>query len=492
MTEEKITEVAGNSEAGSKAEATSGETENHEVVGAATRKKKGKKAVRQVAAGLSPGGNASQSTANQEEILKAMMNKLAIQQMISQDGVSSRTYKKDMGDHKFWNTQPVPKHDEKIEEDGPIEENTPHDQIRKEPDPLPKEFEWSTLDLNDEAQLKELYELLTSNYVEDDDAMFRFDYSGPFLKWALQPPGWKALWHIGVRVSSTKRLVAFISGIPADIHIHKSSQHLVEINFLCVHKKLRSKRHAPVLIKEVTRRTHLQGIFQAVYTAGVILPKPVATARYFHRSLNPKKLVETNFSKLPANTPLSRMIKKFKLPGQTLLPGLRPMVEKDVGAVRGLLNRYMKKFRFVPVFRTDADIRHWLLPKEGVIWSYVVEDPTTKTITDFFSFYSLNSSVINNSIHKTLHAAYLFYYAIKSASDEDEKAHKARLQALIKDALIIAKNNDFDVFNCLNLMENAMFIEDLKFGPGDGHLNYYMYNWRCRAMGPEDVGVVML
>lgn len=56
---------------------------------------------------------------------------------------------------------------------------------------------------------------------------------------------------------------------------------MVEINFLCVHKKLRSKRVAPVLIREITRRVHLKGIFQAVYTAGVVLPKPVSTCRYF-------------------------------------------------------------------------------------------------------------------------------------------------------------------------------------------------------------------
>lgn len=54
---------------------------------------------------------------------------------------------------------------------------------------------------------------------------------------------------------------------------------MVEINFLCVHKKLRSKRVAPVLIREITRRVNLQGIFQAVYTAGVVLPKPVGTCR---------------------------------------------------------------------------------------------------------------------------------------------------------------------------------------------------------------------
>ena len=55
---------------------------------------------------------------------------------------------------------------------------------------------------------------------------------------------------------------------------------MVEINFLCVHKKLRSKRVAPVLIKEITRRVHQQGLFQAVYTAGVVLPKPVASCRW--------------------------------------------------------------------------------------------------------------------------------------------------------------------------------------------------------------------
>lgn len=52
-----------------------------------------------------------------------------------------------------------------------------------------------------------------------------------------------------------------------------------EVNFLCVHKKLRSKRMAPVLIKEVTRRCNLKGVFQASYTAGVVLPGTVGTCQ---------------------------------------------------------------------------------------------------------------------------------------------------------------------------------------------------------------------
>ena len=64
-----------------------------------------------------------------------------------------------------------------------------------------------------------------------------------------------------------------------NIFVNYRKKHMVEINFLCVHKKLRSKRVAPVLIREITRRVHLRGMFQAVYTAGVVLPKPVACCR---------------------------------------------------------------------------------------------------------------------------------------------------------------------------------------------------------------------
>lgn len=40
-----------------------------------------------------------------------------------------------------------------------------------------------------------------------------------------------------------------------------------------------------MLIKEITRRVNLEGIFQAVYTAGVLLPKPIAVCRLVHSAL---------------------------------------------------------------------------------------------------------------------------------------------------------------------------------------------------------------
>ena len=48
--------------------------------------------------------------------------------------------------------------------------------------------------------------------------------------------------------------------------------------------------------------------------------------------------------------------------------------------------------------------------------------------------------------------------------------HRSNINIYTQDALILAKKEDFDVFNALDLMENKTFLENLKFGIGDGNL----------------------
>lgn len=160
------------------------------------------------------------------------------------------------------------------------------------------------------------------------------------------------------------------------IRVRNKTLKASEVNFLCVHKKLRSKRLTPVLIKEVTRRCYLQGVFQAIYTAGIVLPTPVSTCRYFHRSLEWQKLNDVGFSPLPTNSKPAYQVRKYALPDHTVTKGLRPMELKDADAVLDLLQRYLLKFDIAPVF-TKEEIVHWMLHKKGtgeqVVWAYVVE-----------------------------------------------------------------------------------------------------------------------
>lgn len=126
-------------------------------------------------------------------------------------------------------------------------------------------------------------------------------------------------------------------------------------------------------------------------------------------------------------------------------------------------------------------------------------------MTDFLSFYTLPSTIMNHPVHRSLKAAYSFYNVhttttlLDLMSDALILAKSVHVQSYKTCSLkcLLAKNywnfscffiqKGFDVFNALDLMENKTFLEKLKFGIGDGNLQYYLYNWKCPSMGSEKV-----
>ncbi|KAK8914302.1 Glycylpeptide N-tetradecanoyltransferase 1 [Platanthera zijinensis] len=161
---------------------------------------------------------------------------------------------------------------------------------------------------------------------------------------------------------------------------------------------------------------------------------------------------------------------------------LSEMEIRDVPAVTALLRVYLSKFAVAPDL-DEKDVAHWLLPRENVVDSFLVKSPETHEITDFCSFYTLPSLILNNANYTNLKAAYSFYNV----------ATKTPLLQLMNDALIVAKQKDYDVFNALDVMENESLLKELKFGPGDGMLHYYLYNYRLRhALKPSELGLVLL
>jgi glycylpeptide N-tetradecanoyltransferase len=106
------------------------------------------------------------------------------------------------------------------------------------------------------------------------------------------------------------------------------------------------------------------------------------------------------------------------------------------------LSEYLTKFKLYTIY-TEEEIAHYMLPRESVLYSYVVEDED-KQITDFISFYSLPSSILEHPDYETLHCAYLYYYF----------TGKYDITELQRNVLVIANKMKYDVFNALDIFEN--------------------------------------
>ena len=118
-----------------------------------------------------------------------------------QDSLGNQFEEKKGASHKFWDNQPVLKLEDEVKanENGALVPDQKIEDLRQEPYSLGENFEWEDIDINDSEKLLEVYNLLKENYVEDDDNMFRFEYSVEFLQWALKPPGYRQDWHLGIR-----------------------------------------------------------------------------------------------------------------------------------------------------------------------------------------------------------------------------------------------------------------------------------------------------
>ena len=155
------------------------------------------------------------------------------------------------------------------------------------------------------------------------------------------------------------------------------------------------------------------------------------------------------------------------------------MIEEDVPQVTIMLNNYLSARR-VRIQFNEEEVRHFFLPREEVIYTYV--DCTDNQVTDVFSFYYLPSQILNHPKHRLLKVAYSFYNV----------SNTGRFKAGMIELLRKAKEMEMDVFNALDVMENKDVFEELKFGIGDGQLYFYLYNWRMKDVKPEQVGIVLV
>ena len=366
--------------------------------------------------------------------------------------------------HKFWTTQPIMQNRLFKKEEAVID--TSDNIIVKEQPILPPDFKWDVIDMQDDKQRAEVTDFLQLYYVTDKDNQFKLFYTNEFLKWYFKIESI----CICVRIAKNNKLIGFISGIKAKTQINRFQMDILEVDFLCVHPKLRGKRLAEVLIKELIRVGQANGYKQAIYSGEKKLPVPFCKVKYYHRAINIDKLIDVKFTTPQEGSRRKDLRKAYYLADK---PNNRfiKINENHIDSAMNALNKYMLKYNVHPV-HTKETFQHLFL--NDFVTTYVTEDNDGNVI-DMISYYKLDYKIVSkkkNKKIKFIKAAYLLYYT----------SNYETLYFLLRNMMIIAKQEKMDVFNATNLMETNDVLRDLGFIEGTGVLNYYIYNWKLHPL----------
>lgn len=368
--------------------------------------------------------------------------------------------------YKFWNNQPVSKLNEIVTRDSRINTEININQV---PFVLPNEFEWI------KPTIDELVTFLDKYYAEDSDGEFRLHYSTNLLDFMYSGD------HIflGVKIKTNNLLVASICGKITKMQVNRNLLDLIEVNLLCIHPKLRSKRLTPVLIQELSRQFNLIGHSDAIYTSSNYLPTPFMSSKYYHKIINAKVLYDTKFIKLDKNTKIKNVKKTHQLPEKFQNKNFKKIEPRHLDQMFDLFNLYMEKYNLHPIFTKDEFKEKF---SNKLITCYVLESDEGDVL-DFVSYYLMQSRVLKScEKHEFIRRACLYYYTSVNATPF----------SLISDLLIVAKNNDIHVFDALDIMENANVISELGFDEGTGFLHYYLYNWKVKPLKNIQCSWVMI
>lgn len=390
---------------------------------------------------------------------------------------------------KFWSTQPVNKgiYPEFI--NGKIKELDKNMLDNY----LPDNLMWFSLDVNDPFILNAIHEFLSNHYVTDVNNMYRLDYSKEFLKYGLTYPNYNKDLHLGLLylTPGCVTLVGFIAGTLVNLNINKDcNKKSVVINFLCVHSKLRNKNLAPLLIKEITKRSVLLNSEIALYTVAKKITKPFSLCYYNNIYLNPKKLKECLFIPDEMNPSITSLINKKSQVNYTT----RSVNINDIDAIYLLLNIFTSKYKVYQPLSIEQ-IKHMFI-NNNVIHARVIIENNTKQIIGIYSIYNISSRLLFDNKHSHINFSNLYYYYYDK--------NYISIDHIIKESVILSKKYDYDVFTCLNTMDNKhitpSFIHYTSVpSEQDGAINkdysnrlyFYFYNYICNDIKPEDLGLLL-
>jgi glycylpeptide N-tetradecanoyltransferase len=318
----------------------------------------------------------------------------------------------------------------------------------------------------DTLQPESLHAFLQTHYVVDARTGFRLAYTRAQLDWLQARPGSRPRWCVGLLDGT--QLCGSILATPCTIRLHEDTLNVVEVNLLCLAPQIRSKHLAPLLIQELRRRVLQDGFQQAVFFGRRALPGSLCSTQLFHRALDIRALVRAGFTPPPTHATLDAVAQAQMLAAPRL-PGLRPLLPGDVPEAAEFLRHMLRGFSCAPDFHTVQDAAHQLLPRPGVVDTWIERNDVGQVVSlcsHTFLRYIKGEQVVMAARSRA---------CVSVVHDP---------VTMMRQAMVLARQSGAQVFDAYENVLTAPVFQRLGFHRGDARVHTHLYNWQCRPVRP--------
>ena len=327
---------------------------------------------------------------------------------------------------------PLLLHGQEIKQIGPFKQSTKEGSVIQHL--LPEEFEWCSVNRDNYKKIIRTCRSGELNGLEDH------------IKWVILHPQFQNQYLLGIRNSSSKKIVTLIYGVPFSIIIGGNLLSSLRVVMSFNHSEYSYDVDVRIKLwiascKKIMNDVKLFGISQAV----------IRTGRY--EMLKPLLPFDLHMCQLPNPLPYN----------SPRIAGLRRMRPEDVPRALAFTNQYASQYKIGQIFQSDEEFSHWFLCPSlpDHVTTYVVEDPVSGDITDMFSFRQ--NGVIMGIVQAVI-------------------TTKSPMREIVTDLLVCLKQQGVMVFT-YNIPEITKYIPVAKSGI---HCCYYLYNYQYPEVNEDD------
>lgn len=384
-------------------------------------------------------------------------------------------------DYKFWQTQPVTQLDSIATLPKIINNDLEHLKTDNETI-MYKPYEWKEFDLNNELELSNVVNFLNKNYNDHNDEKnkkkFSQIFTNDYIKWVLDVKNKKG-GVLGIVANS--KIGGIICFTIKNMQCFDLTTEVCDVMYMCIHKSLREKGLAELMMKELTRRTVQKGIKIGMFSTYSYVPTPICEITEYQRPINYQKLYNLGFVTLDNKNELPLAISEYKIVSTS--KGTKMSVTYIEEAYKKLCE-YQDKYNIYEVFTLEQFIETFL--DNNCVSSFVIMDKDNN-VKDFYSYYKYSikdNKIIKNdeSDENVIKCAKMFIYT----------SNEITPLSLFKNAIIDAYGEGADVFMCSDIMENNEVCYDNvnKFTQTTSIAYLNTYNWECPEISPEQISKI--